>query len=899
MDSGKLNRLHEQSNKKISLVTHGFSGSNSVALFKYVTSKKFKEVEYRLISQYDYQKDIEFLSSSKIVFTTFAPLKFTKEQVVIQSWHGFPLKTLGLLDKKDEQNRAYLLNMTQNSDIVLSYSTFYSTIFNSCFPFTYEYYEITGMPRNDFLFLDRATAIRNISKIAGLKEHDLLATRLIFYAPSYRVTNYRTDGKELGDTIQKTFFSEEFINFIDKNNYFVVIKLHPFEDFKAFKLRENLKTNRITFITNADLEQNFTDFYELLPAGDILITDYSSIYFDWLLTGKPVIFFLPDADIYAELRNFLLEPLDIWMPGPMCRNLHELLNSIERVTDGGGEYFENREFVVNTVHAFKDNKSSERVWKLIEQIFNNSKELPKSRMVLKNGEFVPVNSISYEYLQSMLSEGRFKEIIELLTEKSRPTEYHHFLALAISYANLDCKEQALEYIKEAQKRNPEDGEVLANLAEILYLNDKLSEAAEVALRAIDIRVNDAYLYDILHDWMLNIGEEELAYAFAELAIESCTTDEVKNEFIAKYNFKKKKRKSIIVLGELVNPELLYALTKTGFELVVPYNSMEDFSERVFLRSIGATMFPHMDLDEVLEQKDISVIICFGNLPPKEASTKELAKAIRNMQNFEKISKFAKRRNKRIVTIFAFNSKASTFEDRELNNIFSKKISLADFVIFPTENMKQYFESRFPQLKAVPKKVFIVDGYLESEAPEVDDTINSKFTLSFSDNIAFPNPLPRLNYGTMPFDPYKSNLTSFWLKRQALVELTKQTRRFSFGLGSFQGFYDSSINMRDILNGEIRLLENRAALINQIVNVPQDILTYLYLGIIPIIPDNGNDFYEALKTNGMAIAITKDCEYLDPMDISNDVVINMRRSIKEKANIYTVQNFLVFIKNLVQ
>jgi CDP-glycerol glycerophosphotransferase (TagB/SpsB family) len=181
--SSKLNGLHGQNDKKISLITHGFSGSNSVALFKYLTSKELKEVEYMLISQYNYQKDIEFLSSSKILFTTFAPLKFTKEQVVIQSWHGFPLKTLGLLDKKDERNLAYLLNMTQNSDIVLSYSTLYSTIFNSCFPLTYKYYEITGMPRNDFLFLDRANAIRNISKITGLKEHDLLATRLVFYAP--------------------------------------------------------------------------------------------------------------------------------------------------------------------------------------------------------------------------------------------------------------------------------------------------------------------------------------------------------------------------------------------------------------------------------------------------------------------------------------------------------------------------------------------------------------------------------------------------------------------------------------------------------------------------------------------------------------------------------------------
>jgi len=180
---------------------------------------------------------------------------------------------------------------------------------------------------------------------------------------------------------------------------------------------------------------------------------------------------------------------------------------------------------------------------------------------------------------------------------------------------------------------------------------------------------------------------------------------------------------------------------------------------------------------------------------------------------------------------------------------------------------------------------------------VDNNINSKFVLSFLNNFAFPNPLPRVNYGTSQFDFYKSNITSFWLKRQSLVEFSKQTKRFAFGLGSFQGFYDSSINMRDVLNAEVGLLENHTTLINQLINIPQDVLTYLYLGIIPIIPDNGNDFYEALKTNGMAIAITKDCEYFDPMDISDDVVINMRRNIKEKAKIYTVQNFLSFIKNI--
>ena len=64
--------------------------------------------------------------------------------------------------------------------------------------------------------------------------------------------------------------------------------------------------------------------YDFLNVVDVLITDYSSIYFDYLLLNRPIIFHMPDLEEYQKKRGFILDPLDEWTPGDMSTTIVNL-----------------------------------------------------------------------------------------------------------------------------------------------------------------------------------------------------------------------------------------------------------------------------------------------------------------------------------------------------------------------------------------------------------------------------------------------------------------------------------------------------------------------------------------------------------------------------------------------
>jgi len=104
-----------------------------------------------------------------------------------------------------------------------------------------------------------------------------------------------------------------------------------------------------------------------LGYSDLLITDYSSVYFDYLLIDKPVIFVPTDIEEYSQKRGFLLEPYDFWTPGPKVYNQDNLLNSILANLNEPNKYKKERNLINSMINYYKDNKSSERVWNLIKE----------------------------------------------------------------------------------------------------------------------------------------------------------------------------------------------------------------------------------------------------------------------------------------------------------------------------------------------------------------------------------------------------------------------------------------------------------------------------------------------------------------------------------------------------
>ena len=100
----------------------------------------------------------------------------------------------------------------------------------------------------------------------------------------------------------------------------------------------------------------------MLGNFDILITDYSSIYFDYLLLNRPIIFIPLDLEEYAQTRGFLLEPYDFWAPGPKVTTVDALIDEIRKCLADPACYEEERVVVNNLINRFQDGNSSRRVW---------------------------------------------------------------------------------------------------------------------------------------------------------------------------------------------------------------------------------------------------------------------------------------------------------------------------------------------------------------------------------------------------------------------------------------------------------------------------------------------------------------------------------------------------------
>jgi CDP-glycerol glycerophosphotransferase (TagB/SpsB family) len=145
----------------------------------------------------------------------------------------------------------------------------------------------------------------------------------------------------------------------------MLIKMHPYEVRGAQAMQRMADSEAFCMMTDHMLAAAQVDFYEMLNAVDLLITDYSSIYFDYLLLDRPIIFTPTDVDQYADTRGFLLEPYDFWAPGQNSFTQKDFLQAIELNMEQPDRHSSARECVSRIVHHYRDGKSSQRVSNVI------------------------------------------------------------------------------------------------------------------------------------------------------------------------------------------------------------------------------------------------------------------------------------------------------------------------------------------------------------------------------------------------------------------------------------------------------------------------------------------------------------------------------------------------------
>jgi CDP-glycerol glycerophosphotransferase len=234
-------------------------------------------------------------------------------QIYMQTWHGFALKRIekDVVDKLPDPNyEAYAVRDSGQTDLIVSNSAHMTEIYKKSFWYSGEVAEF-GSPRNDVLFRGGG-AREKVRRALGIDG----SAMIVLYAPTFRVDHslepYRLDDAALVDALEARF----------GGRWVFVTRLHP----NIARLSGELNYKNAVDATMYD------DIQELLSASDAIISDYSSVIFDFALTGRPCFQYAADIDAYRRDRNFYI-PLDK-LPFPLSVTPDELCESIRNFNDG-------------------------------------------------------------------------------------------------------------------------------------------------------------------------------------------------------------------------------------------------------------------------------------------------------------------------------------------------------------------------------------------------------------------------------------------------------------------------------------------------------------------------------------------------------------------------------------
>ena len=272
------------------------------------------------------------------------------KQKYIQTWHGTPLKRIGNDIPTSTLSLAYIKLMKKESeywDYLLAQNDFAARVLPNAFGYAGEVLNL-GYPRNDILSSpDAETRSREVREALGISAEKTV----ILYAPTWR-DNSRNENNQYA-----------FVNYLDVDkatsilgeNYVFLIRGHH----NVAQQRTSLSGRNVLDVTS---HPNIND---LILASDCLVTDYSSIMFDYVVTGKPLFFLVPDMEAYrTQVRGFYFN-FEEGAPGPLVGNTTALVDHLLNNTASSSKADKYDEFCSS--YAGRDDglasaRVYERVW---------------------------------------------------------------------------------------------------------------------------------------------------------------------------------------------------------------------------------------------------------------------------------------------------------------------------------------------------------------------------------------------------------------------------------------------------------------------------------------------------------------------------------------------------------
>ncbi len=299
----------------------------------------------------------------------FTGVNTTRDQKNINLWHGMPLKRIGkYLDDQEHDNI--------QADCTIATSSFFQKVMEKAFDLPDKDVWITGQPCND-VFFEQTDALFRL----GIQKSKY--EKIIIWMPTYRtsvVGEIRCDGDADGFGVVSLLREniKSLNDLLKKKGYLLLIKPHPMDMINEMNLENS---ENLWIIRGKELCNKNVELYELLAETDVLMTDYSSVYVDYLLLKKPIAFFCNDMEAYEKSRGFCFPSIMELLPGEKIYNEKDFWNYLENLDDLNDRWIWERERICELFYQNQDNNSSKRVCERIfgkmsdecyEKDFNNS-----------------------------------------------------------------------------------------------------------------------------------------------------------------------------------------------------------------------------------------------------------------------------------------------------------------------------------------------------------------------------------------------------------------------------------------------------------------------------------------------------------------------------------------------
>lgn len=345
-----------------------FNNTTFIWAFRELSNEIPAEIleKYNVVQvKYDSISYLKYYARAKYVITNSSfPVHVMKKkkQCLVQTWHGTPLKRLGCDLSIESYNSPYKsLKQIHKSyshdgylmDYLISPSPYTSEKLSYAFDLASQkkkdiILEI-GYPRNDFLYTFTQEQSQQIKEELLVPE----GKKVLLYAPTWRDNEHSvTDGYTYLPDIDFDYLRENL-----SDEYVLLYRTHQFIE-KTLDLKKYKG-----FIINVS---DYSEVSHLYVISDILITDYSSVFFDYANLRRPIIFYMYDMDTYLNETHGLYFDVEE-LPGPICKTESELIAAINGIENGKSRFCQKYDKFNEKFTPLDDGDASKRFVEIIKK----------------------------------------------------------------------------------------------------------------------------------------------------------------------------------------------------------------------------------------------------------------------------------------------------------------------------------------------------------------------------------------------------------------------------------------------------------------------------------------------------------------------------------------------------